>query len=181
MNKSRKNLTIKALLAAVAMGFALNSPIAVSTVHAELVDETDEWDKQGTPTYEDTTDKDQNNNSNEQNANAKVDNSDGGSDKTTKPDEVPTGNSDPTKGEVTDWENYDPTKDPNWNPYDPTLPDGLQDEVDRKTPPIEKTADSALPYALFGIVSGAMASIGYKVIGSKKGFVVFGKDNTKTK
>ena len=136
MKKSNKKLTIKALVAALAMGFALNSPLAVSTVHAELVDETDEWNREGEQQNQDVTEQEQqnhDNNSNEQDANAHVDNSNGGSDQETKPDPVPTGNPDPNRGEVTDWENYDPTKDPNWDPINPVLPDGLEDEVDRKS------------------------------------------------
>ena len=48
--------------------------------HAEFVDETDEWEDKGEPTYEDVTEEEQathDNSSNTQDADAKVDNSHG--------------------------------------------------------------------------------------------------------
>ena len=179
MDKKRKNLTIKALVAACVMGLAFTSPMATTTVHAELVDETDEWNKEGEQHNEDITEQEQqnhDNNSNEQDANAHVDNSNGGSDETRKPDPVPSGNSDPRQGEVTDWENWNPWDDPTWDPINPVLPDGLEDEVDRKSDDdIPKTPDTN-PYAAYGAIIAALTAIGYKVVSSKKGFITIKKD-----
>ena len=177
--KNNKKLALKALLAALAVGAYVTSPIATTTVHAELVDETDDWDKEGDTEYEDITDQENNehdNNSNTQDADAHVDNSNGGTDEEHRPDPVDQGNADPTRGEVTDWENYDPTKDPNWDAQNPVLPDDLEDEVDRKSDDdIPKTADST-PWVPVGIALGGAAVGLYLVIDSKKAFVLSKKD-----
>ena len=148
--KAKKNLRL--LLGALTMGIALTTANPI-VAHAELVDETNEWTQEGETHYEDisqseneqhTADNVQNqNNGGEtpapQNANAVVDNSQGGNPPSTTPDTPSgtgsTGNADPKQGEVTNWEDYDPTTDPTWNPIDPRLPDGLPDEVDKKSYP----------------------------------------------
>ena len=160
VNSKHTKLVVKALAAALAMGLTVSSPLTAMPVHAELVDETDDWNREGeqhnediTPTEQEQHDQDNANNLENggetpapQDAEAVVDNSNGGQEPSNQPNPPSgtgsDGNSDPTKGEVTDWEHYDPTTDPTWDHQDPKLPDNLPDEVDRKTPDKPDTPDT---------------------------------------
>jgi hypothetical protein len=148
--KSRNSkVNMKLLLAALVAGLTLTNPITTITAHAELVDETEDWGREGQAQPETITQQENNEHTEAnvqaqennqqtpaaQDAAAVVDNSQGGQE-ATQPNPAQntgdTGNADPTQGEVTNWKDYDPTTDPTWNPIDPRLPAGLPDEVDRK-------------------------------------------------
>ena len=164
--KNNKKLTIKALGALLVMGLAFTSPVTSVVAHAELIDETDDWDKEGNPEYQDVTEQEQQehdkDHSNTQDANAVVDNSNGGN---------------PTEGQRDNlntsdyWEDYDPTKDPDWNAIDPRLDDDLQDEVDRKSD-IPKTADDTGRYAAMVLGFSALLGGFAKVIDSRKKYAM---------
>lgn len=189
--KNNSKIALKSLAAAAAIGVVTTNPFTTFTVEAasplfELVDETDEWNKEGETEYENVTPEEQathDNSSNTQDADAHVDNSHGGTEETTRPDPVPTGNSDPRQGEVTDWENYNPNTDPYWNAQNPVLPDNLEDEVDRKDdePEIVKTGDSMWNYAAVGLAGGMMVTAGViasynLVVDSKRRYSYVKKD-----
>ena len=161
-------LTIKALATLVAAGIAFTNPATAMTVHADnYVDETDDWNKEGNPDYQDVTEQEQQqhdqDHSNTQDANAQVDNSNGGN---------------PTEGQRDNlntsdyWENYDPTKDPDWDAINPVLPDNLEDEVDRKTPDIPKTADNTGRYAAMATAFTALMAGVYRIVSSRKKYAI---------
>ena len=54
--KNNKKLIIKALTGILVAGIALANPVTAKTVYAEnYVDETDDWNKEGNPDYQDVT------------------------------------------------------------------------------------------------------------------------------
>ena len=132
--KSRKNL--KLILAGLAMGLTIAASQPALIAHAELVDETDEWSREGEQHNEQITEQEQQEHTQQnienqnnggstpaqQDAEAVVDNSKGG----TEPTDVPVP---PTAGQGFDAENYTPTQED--TKVDPSK--NKQDEVGRKT------------------------------------------------
>lgn len=132
--KSRKNL--KLILAGLAMGLTIAASQPALIAHAELVDETEEWNREGEQHNEQITEQEQqehtqqnienqNNGGStpaEQSAEAVVDNSQGG----TEPTDVPVPE---TAGQGFDAENYEPK--PEDTKVDPSK--NKEDEAGRKT------------------------------------------------
>ena len=144
LNSKKSKANLKLALGLLVAGLTFTAPTNTTTVHAELVDETDEWKEEGEQHNEEITPQEQEQHDNQpdpsvQDAQPVVNNEQGGVEPSNVPNPPPhngnEGNSDPTKGEVTDWIHYDPTTDPTWDPINPKLPDDLEDEVDKKTTP----------------------------------------------
>jgi hypothetical protein len=151
MNNRKANL--KKLLVALVMATKLTSAAGITAYATDLVDETDEWTQEGTPTYEDITEQEQEEHTQQnieqqesgeegpapQDAEAVVDNSQGGE----KPSEEPQPVENPGKGPE---ERAEEAK-----PEDVHPEPGLKDEWDYKTegdtptPPTPPTPDEPTP------------------------------------
>lgn len=158
IKSKRTKINTKLLLAALATAFTLANPMTSITAHADLVDETNEWNQEGQAQPENITPQENQEHTTQnvqaqeagtqtpapQDANAVVDNSQGGQE-VTQPNPAQgtgdEGNADPSKGEVTNWKDYDPSKDPTAGQIQP----GEKDEVDWKTPTTPNTPPSTPP------------------------------------
>ena len=143
MNIRKANL--KKLLVALVLATKLTSAAGITAYATDLVDETDEWTQEGTPTYEDITEQEQEEHTQQnieqqergeegpapQDAEAVVDNSQGGE----KPSEEPQPVENPGKGPE---ERAEEAK-----PEDVHPEPGLKDEYDYKTE--EDTPDQPTP------------------------------------